>query len=162
MADLEDTILKQNIPGRWSTFERERGRDHREHADCCEDEDECAPASDEAPRSEEEALMDLARNLAYDDVPEPVRQSILAQRMRGPSTGVKGVLADYRADKALAEAQREAEANFRSAVLRRIAVGASSSVPEEQGPEEEEEDAFFREFRMKRLLGASVALQASA
>lgn len=90
MADLEDTILKQNIPGRWSTHDRGMPSDVRHECDegDCDDEHHAA-ITDEPPKSEEEQLMSLAKNLAYDDVPEPIRQSIIAQRLRNPSTGVK-------------------------------------------------------------------------
>ena len=124
--------------------------------------------SDEAPQTEEESLMSLARNLAYDDVPEPIRQSIIAQRLRNPSTGVKGVLADYRADQQLAAAQRESKIQYREAVLHRMAAGATTtlSIQSSQMPlqpqavedievdEDEDFDAeFLREFRNRRLQG---------
>lgn len=127
--------------------------------------------SEEAPQTEEESLMSLARNLAYDDVPEPIRQSIIAQRLRNPSTGVKGVLADYRADQQLAAAQRESKIQYREAVLHRMAAGATTtlSIQSSQMPlqpqavedievdEDEDFDAeFLREFRSKRLQGLTL------
>ena len=155
MADLEETILKRNVPGRWS---------RHEEADQADDTDlDLDGPSQVNGRGEEEQLLDLARNLAYEDVPEPVRQSILAQRMRNPATGVKGVIADYRADQALAAAQRQAERDYREAVLRRIAIGASSASAEEETPPtvfaaeaeqlSDDEEAFLQELRNRRMKG---------
>lgn len=61
------------------------------------------------------------------EVPESIRQSILADRARKSLTGVKGVLADYNASKKLERAQIEADALFRSQVLSRIAEGSKIS-----------------------------------
>ena len=162
MADLEETILKRNVPGRWSRHEfadSDRG-------DVEEPEESQAVDGQREERAEEDQLLNLARNLAYDDVPEPIRQSILAERMRNPSTGVKGVIADYRADQALALAQREAERDYRDAVLRRIAIGATSQVELSSGSdglladetpagEVEHEDVFLKKLRLRRIQGVA-------
>jgi Phosducin len=118
--DLEDSILKQNVPGRWSTHDGNRKDDLRQ-----EDLDENFEVEDDIiPQTEEEALFDHARYLANADVPEPIRRGILNDRMGKSKTGVKGVLADYEAACELSKAQREATAEFRKAVLTTIAEGS--------------------------------------
>ena len=118
--DLEDSILKQNVPGRWSTHDGNRKDDLRQ-----EDLDENFEVEDDTiPQTEEEVLFDHARYLANADVPEPIRRGILNDRMGKSKTGVKGVLADYEAACELSKAQRVATAEFRKAVLTTIAEGS--------------------------------------
>ena len=118
--DLEDSILKQNVPGRWSTHDGNRKDDLRQ-----EDLDEDFEVEDDTiPQTEEEVLFDHARYLANADVPEPIRRGILNDRMGKSKTGVKGVLADYEAACELSKAQRVATAEFRKAVLTTIAEGS--------------------------------------
>ena len=122
--DLEDSILKQNIPGRWSTHDGNRKDDLRH-----EDSDDNLEAEDDTvPQTEEEALFDHARYLANADVPEPIRRGILNDRMGKSKTGVKGVLADYEAACELSKAQRVATAEYRKAVLTTIAEGRKVTV----------------------------------
>lgn len=116
--DLEDSILKQNIPGRWSTHEGSRGDERIE-----ENDEDSEPEEDAVPQTEDEALFDHARYLSSADVPEPIRRGILNDRQKKSKTGVKGVLADYKAACDLDAAQRKATANYRSAVLTVMAEG---------------------------------------
>ena len=164
MADLEDTIFKQNIPGRWSTHEP-KGLDIR-HDDVDIDEiNEPTEDENKRPMTEEESLFEYARNLSQNDVPEPIRRSILAERMRKNKTGVKGVLADYKAAVELDKAHRQAVSDHRQAVITRMAEGYIMS-PEESmllqsqkmvTTEElddldfEDDSEFMEEFRKKRL-----------
>jgi hypothetical protein len=82
-------------------------------------------------------------------VPESIRQTILAERAKKSSTGVKvshelffyayfhcshhcilffqGVLADYKAAQALAQAQSQADHLYRQQVLTRMAEGAKAA-----------------------------------
>ena len=119
--DLEDSILKQNIPGRWSTHEPKddvRNEENDDHSDVEED---------AVPQTEDEALMEHARYLSSADVPEPIRRGILNERQKKSKTGVKGVLADYKAACELDKAQREATADYRQAVLTRMVEGSKLS-----------------------------------
>ncbi len=86
--------------------------------------------------TEEQELMNYARNLAANDIPETVRRSIIAQRERGAKTGVKGVLADYKAACALAEAEARVEAQRRAEVINRLVSGATAM---EDTPDDEAE-----------------------
>ena len=123
--DLEDSILKQNVPGRWSTHESGvidiRNDDAEEVSDVEED---------AVPQTEDEAIFEHARYLSNADVPEPIRRGILNERQKKAKTGVKGVLADYKAACELDKAQRKATADYREAVLTRMTEGSKLS-PEE-------------------------------
>jgi hypothetical protein len=172
MADLEDHFFKQNVPGRWSS--------HEPRNDIRKDEynDDVVPDIDDnqTPQTEEEALFEQAKQLSQADVPEPIRRSILAERMKKSKTGVKGVLADYKAHKAMERAAQEAKVAFQDSVFKRIAEGYKLS-PEEalliqqqkdaqknankqrdesdddDGSDEDDDDdeEFMKEFREKRL-----------
>ena len=123
--DLEDSILKQNVPGRWSTHESGvidiRNDDAEEVSDVEED---------AVPQTEDDALFEHARYLSNADVPEPIRRGILNERQKKSKTGVKGVLADYKAACELDKAQREATAKYRAAVLTRMTEGSKLSQEE--------------------------------
>jgi hypothetical protein len=171
MADLEDTIFKQNVPGRWSSHEP-KGADVR-HDDGDEDGthgqqpavDEDDDGNNGVPKTEEDALFEHARYLAREDVPEPIRRGILAERMRKSKTGVKGVLADYKAHCKMEKAQREAVALQRQAILTRMAEGYKMSAEESAlyaaaapahdetllDSDDEDDAEFLEEFRKQRL-----------
>lgn len=174
MGDLEDSIFKVNVPGRWSSHEP-KGLDMRYGAD----EDDTgrhfvanAEADDmeegTAPKTEEDALFEHAKYLNSQDVPEPIRRGILAERMKKSKTGVKGVLADYKAHCKYEKAQQEAALQHRHAVMMRMAEGHKLTAEEsamyanntnnentadnENGLDsEDEDDEFLDEFRKKRL-----------
>ena len=170
MADLEDAIFKQNVPGRWSSHEP-KGIDIRHHDDDCDGRIEPVVEDVEegtVPMTEEEALFNHAKYLANENVPEPIRRSILAERMKKGKTGVKGVLADYKAHCQMEKANRIAVAQHRQAILTRMAEGHKLSAEESalyllnnhdentpgNGEEEENDDddeEFLEEFRKKRL-----------
>lgn len=153
--NLEDGILRRNIPGRWSTHDEEDNAQERRRTKASEDVDDEEGQQDveEGP----EDIIECAKQLSVNEVPESIRHAILGDRLRKPKTGVKGVLADYRESVALEEAQRQADANFRASVLSRIAVGAKREQPlvaEEtfqEKSDEDEDDEFMREYRTKRL-----------
>lgn len=60
-------------------------------------------------------------------LPDHIKASILAERMERHSTGVKGVLADHKAIKALERAERDMREAQRQEVLQRIVTGAKAS-----------------------------------
>jgi hypothetical protein len=164
--DLEDSILKQNVPGRWSTHEP-RGIDVRQ-----EDIEEVGDTEEDVvPQTEDEALFEHARYLSSADVPEPIRRGILNERQKKSKTGVKGVLADYKAACALDVAQRTATAEYRKDVLTRISEGYKMTAEEsilmmqqqeqlkqprdsdalDSEDEDDDDEEFLEEFRKKRL-----------
>ncbi|CAM9324356.1 unnamed protein product, partial [Chrysoparadoxa australica] len=95
MGDLEDTILKKNIPGKYSRWEK--------------DEDEVGPNSraewiDEDASDPEAELSEMQqqRKWVEADMPEPLRRGFAARQAREKEekraqTGVKGVLSEYKA-----------------------------------------------------------------
>lgn len=167
--DLEDSILKQNVPGRWSTHEA-RGIDVRN-----EENDEASDVEEDAvPLTEDEALLEHARYLSSADVPEPIRRGILNERQKKSKTGVKGVLADYKAACEMDKAQRVATADYRQTVLTRMVEGSKLSQEEsilllqqkgqkavqrdgeiintlDEDDIDSEEDEYLEEFRKARL-----------
>eukprot|EP00607_Mallomonas_marina_P000669 CAMPEP_0182429320 /NCGR_PEP_ID=MMETSP1167-20130531/25685_1 /TAXON_ID=2988 /ORGANISM="Mallomonas Sp, Strain CCMP3275" /LENGTH=315 /DNA_ID=CAMNT_0024612767 /DNA_START=183 /DNA_END=1130 /DNA_ORIENTATION=+ len=148
--DLEDRILRQNVPGRWSSLEGEND-DLREDEDI--DDDMSEEEENSTPLNEEQQLLEQARNLHDEDIPEPVRRSILAERARKHNTGVKGVLADYKQHNQVEAAVREREREFRENVLTRMAQGSTvQDISLEQQEEEEEDVVFMESFRKRRLL----------
>ncbi|KAJ1432000.1 thioredoxin-like protein [Ochromonadaceae sp. CCMP2298] len=172
MDGLEESIFQRNVVGKYSKWDRE------EKSDARNDDEDGHYAETEARalsvQEEDAELMQYAQQLSSADIPESVRQSILAERARKSSTGVKGVLADYKEHKALERAQAQADALYRQQVLTRMAGGCMQTPQEEEeevppsgkayADEEEEEeedladlqdddedDAFMRDFRAKRL-----------
>lgn len=88
-ADLEDKILKKNIPGKYTWWEKDS-----------DEEGEKARAEwvDEEASDPEAELTDLQKQQKWveNDCPEPIRRTIMArQEKERARTGVKGVLADY-------------------------------------------------------------------
>ncbi|CAM9940217.1 unnamed protein product [Phaeothamnion confervicola] len=161
MADLEEQLLKKNIPGKYSWWDP--------------DDDEVGPNArtdwldpDASDPEQDMSEVDRQRKFVEADVPEPVRRSIMAgeaERQRGVAktaakTGPKGVLNDYRAAKAAESAQRQMDREYREAALRRIAEGcripvedplAAVAADAASAAEEEAEDEFLRRNRATRL-----------
>jgi hypothetical protein len=172
MADLEDSFFKQNVPGRWSSHEPKDDIRPGETGEINELNDD--DVDELPPKTEDEALFEQARALSNADVPEPIRRSILAERMKKSKTGVKGVLADYKAAKEMERAQERVNADHRHAVLMRIAGGykmnpsealllqqqennivmnfnSVSNTVDNAEDDDDEDDEFMKEFREKRL-----------
>lgn len=121
MGDLEDSVFKENVYGKWSThseyYKSDKHRIERDH-----DVDE--PEEGIEPVDEMAALRDTARDLNTADVPEPIRRQILNKRMNGHQTGVKAVIADYNEHHAMKYQVEQAQNAKRTEQLMRIARGA--------------------------------------
>lgn len=134
---LEETIFQVNVPGRWSKHDmfgsdRRGGDDDDDDEGVGEGEDDDAAAAaaevgDEAVNPHGSLVTD-----SHSRVPFEVRQRILAERARKTQTGVKGVLADAKAAKALDRAEEQARRDERAAVLRRMVEGHKVPVAEVQ------------------------------
>uniref|UniRef100_A0A7S3GW90 Phosducin domain-containing protein n=1 Tax=Spumella elongata TaxID=89044 RepID=A0A7S3GW90_9STRA len=175
MGDLEETIFQRNVPGKYSKWD---DVDRNEFHDEPTEKYDQVPAETERPKDSDMELLQYAQQLSNAEVPETIRQSILAERARMTATGVKGVLADYRAAQAMAEAEAQAIALHRQQVLTRMTQGAKVQyVAEEEEDEtagldindidsddleDDEDDAFMREFRAKRLQELRGASSSSA
>lgn len=100
-GDLEDKILKKNIPGKYTWWDKDSDEEgERARADWIDRE-----ASDpEAEMTE----LEKQKKWVDTDCPEPIRRTIMArQEKERARTGVKGVLADYDAWKLSADAGME-------------------------------------------------------
>jgi hypothetical protein len=141
MGDLEENIFKENIPGRWSTFEKHERSDVRHDeaevdADDDGDEGRTYDREETAAKSYEDEMIDYARTLNHDGMPESIAKTILARRLTQPATGVKGVLADYKTHRELEAAMHAADHEARDALIRRMVEGhkiKSEAVEEEVG-----------------------------
>ncbi|KAG5176263.1 thioredoxin-like protein [Tribonema minus] len=165
MSTLEDQILKQNIPGKYSWWEK--------------DTDEAGPKAraewfDPDASDPEQELTELEKQKKWveADCPDPVRRTIMARAEKERArTGVKGVLADHAAYQASEMADHQLQQQYRAAALQRMAGGhvVANSAPHfvpktdpdaEDGDDDEDGDLndFLSEYRKQRLL----ELQASA
>ena len=94
MGDIEESIFKRNIPGKYSTWRDEAGcgdsrtRSQKEHYDDDDDFDDGGSSSSHIQQEKEQKFEDLS------DLPIAVRDSILSERSRRHATGVK-VLYQY-------------------------------------------------------------------
>lgn len=159
MCDLEEQILKRNVPGKCSWWDKdsdEEGKSKR-----------CNWLDPDASDPEQEmSEMDRQRRFVEAEVPDPIRRSVMANREKERArTGVKGVLADHAAytDAVLADDKLQKE--YREAALWRMAEGARytsapasapSAVVNRDDDEEDEDDPilddFLQQYRKQRLL----------
>lgn len=166
MGDIEELLLTRNLPGKYSRWDEERDDTRLDQIDF---EDRLADLEDEAddPMA---ALVDKLGDTTGDvvekvlnaDIPDSIRDGILNERSGKHNTGVKGVLADYKANQALKEAERQAKIQEREAILTRMVQGARISNEDIQSSEfvqtnpteeddDDEDDDFLKEYRKKRL-----------
>lgn len=172
-GNLEEKILKGNIPGRYSDHfddtardDRSRARDSDDESVSSDDDIEC----DGGKHSSREASIARMSTMHGEGVPESVYRTIEARRLGAPQTGVKGVLADYKQSQALEAARRQQEAVNRQQILHRMATGRSLPgsgpaaihshtppvvVPPTSDDSEDDElledDEFMQQFRQQRL-----------
>lgn len=169
MADLEETIFKQNIPGRWSKHTDNDNNNNNNNDDDNDNNNDEDNDNDNIDIDHDQEMLEYARDLTLNsEVPETVKQTILAERYsKGKSnTGVKGVIEDYKMAMKLEEAQRLADENFRNNVISRMVNGyiiKSDDLDYQQHIEQQinnnddsddellEDDTFLQEFRTKRL-----------
>lgn len=156
MADLEDRYLRQNVPGRWSSIDEKDTHNIESYENDIEEADE-----NDIKISADEALLQDARNLSIEGVPDTIRRGILAERERKTKTGVKGVIADYKAAVKMEQAAKMAKDQFRRDILTRMAEGTRvtssqqiNNVPiikSEDEVDDDQDKLFMEEFRRKRL-----------
>mmetsp|Transcript_32371 Transcript_32371/g.85050 ORF Transcript_32371/g.85050 Transcript_32371/m.85050 type:complete len:368 (+) Transcript_32371:241-1344(+) len=179
---LEDKMLRTNIPGRYTQWdkdddEEEGGKNYRaEWIDPGEGADEAGAAGQPMNESQrmERDVADLQRKIAA-GMPETVAKTSYAHQM-GAKTGPKGVLNDYKEHKRIEAHNKQVDKLHREAVLNRMAYGATASntlslaqeridaqVAQQEREAEEEADAAeeedflskFREARIRELQSAS-------
>jgi len=152
---LEEQIFQKNVPGRWSSFEGEND-DHREDTEnAAYDEESCTTNTDQE-------FLDLARKLENENLPEPIRRGIIAEREKKSKTGVKGVIADYKQHCQMEHAMAIQEALLRQKILTRMAEGSKRSDFETEMEDDddlfvagqlvdEDDLTFLEDFRRKRI-----------
>lgn len=163
---IEDKLLKKNIPGKHSWWEKD-GDEDREMARAF-DPDAADPQCCAADNSDG-ALIEEQRQLAMAGVPEPLRHAHAAQRLREKgNTGVKGVLKDYREWRDNENETQRLEQELRNYLLMRVARGAERSVEDSQAiaeaaaaaaqqlddsdeDDDGDDDEFMEEYRAARL-----------
>jgi len=132
MTDLEDKILKKNIPGKYSWWDKDsddlggQTAMDAETYDRYNDDSDCSEDSNEG-------LTDIQRvqKMEKDEVPKPLQIQALANlrssQQGGPSknTGVKGVKEDYKNAKKQMELDYEIEQQMKQMLLERISSGAT-------------------------------------
>jgi len=151
--DLEDRLLKQNIPGKASTWDGD-GDEDAEKARAAEV-DEGEEEDDDDP----EPLGCEGVTSPEGEVPEAMRYGEAPGSRRG---GVKGQLAQYKYFKKMQYEERLAKRRERVQVYVRTATGARRS-PDDPVPEascrrrpdadadDDEEDEFLRRYRERRV-----------
>lgn len=131
MCDLEDKILKKNIPGKYSWWDKEKddmgGSTVTDAAayDRHNDDSDCSVDSNEG-------LTDVQRvqKMEKEEIPKPLQiqalKNLQDSRQGGPSknTGVKGVKEDYKNAKKEMELNYEIEQQMREMMLERATSGA--------------------------------------
>uniref|UniRef100_A0A6U3QXS5 Phosducin domain-containing protein n=1 Tax=Ditylum brightwellii TaxID=49249 RepID=A0A6U3QXS5_9STRA len=168
MSGLEDRILKQNIPGKYSWWDNDdEARPNHHHDDGDNDNDE------------NNSLNEVEQVKQWDaqGVPKPLQISALEggpvphNGGKSQNTGAKGVLNDYRQTRAIESHNRQVEALERQDLLRRATEGATlqqgdvamSAAAVEQrrklekrrddsdDDDDNEDDEFLKNYRKNRL-----------
>lgn len=171
--DLEETIFKRNIPGkyhRWDKDGDEQGhREDRNDAENVSEDEECNEEIElnmDDPLQKQMNSTTTEKLLLDDTIPDEIKISILNERNKKHNTGVKSVLADRKAHKDLERALHDAKQRERNAILHRIAAGATLPLQEGEpvsqfvkataaelsdDDSDDDNDEFLAAFRAKRI-----------
>ena len=171
MADLEDKILKKNIPGKYTWWDKDS------------DEEDSASGSDGEGVAVGSDVMSRVQKWEEKEIPKPLQMAMLNNARtteRGAKhTGPKGVMEDYKQHKKQEELEYEISCQIKEALLQRIAEGAVmlpgessisaatqnaikkgivrrdeldyGNVQEKEKDEENEDDEFIKSYRDSRL-----------
>jgi len=155
--DLEDKILKQNVPGRYSTWERGENACAERNA-CLDDAD---PDDESGDEEEEENAHNIEEECGIPGQEEPPKGE---GPLTGHKTGVKGVLNHAYDQKTYDEKKRQLNEQKREYEIYKmatnkpdVAVSAKLNQNEpgidlsDEDYDDDEDDEFMREFRAKRL-----------
>mmetsp|Transcript_16236 Transcript_16236/g.33364 ORF Transcript_16236/g.33364 Transcript_16236/m.33364 type:complete len:367 (+) Transcript_16236:44-1144(+) len=120
MTDLEDKILKKNIPGKYTWWDKDSDEEKSLH-----DSD-----SDHDDVNTQDRKTDVQKVAKWEEqeIPKPLQMQMLnnlrADQREAKHTGVKGVLEDYKQAKKQKELEYEIECQYRESVLETIATGS--------------------------------------
>lgn len=162
MGDLEDAFLKQNVPGRYSSWTDTKDGDRQ-----CDDDDGGGGGGgdgdgDESSDDDEHYFRDLPATQKTGPPPPPPSTLM---RSKG-NTGVKGVLADYREAQQLERLRREEDQLDSMRALQRATRPAVAAPPapapaggkgdgsdrdDSDSCDDDEDDEFLKKFRSQRL-----------
>mmetsp|Transcript_25372 Transcript_25372/g.38368 ORF Transcript_25372/g.38368 Transcript_25372/m.38368 type:complete len:284 (-) Transcript_25372:2-853(-) len=158
MGDLEDKFLKQNVPGRYSSWNDDANDDKIRTLRHQEEQDSCCNNSDDDDDSEDDEFY-------FKDLPPTAQQQATTMPLRSTgNTGVKGVIADYKeaqkeeqlqkAEEELDHMQRLQQATQPS--IRPRDTAANEMKKHHQGndsddDDDDEDDEFLKQFRMQRI-----------
>jgi len=143
--DLEDMILKQNVPGKWSRHET--ASDIRvENEDS--DNDKVSEADDEKEYDSNTALEQILENRSVEK--------------GNAKTGVKGVLADYKNFNELNQILEKEKTETKNRIFRRITEGskqtcniydanADDDLLDNLDDQDQDSDGFFENYRQQKL-----------
>ena len=156
MGDLEDKFLKQNVPGRYSSWTDDANDDKIRALRHQEEQDSCCNNSDDDDSEDDEFY--------FKDLPPTAQQQATTMPLRPTgNTGVKGVIADYKeaqreeqllkAEEHLNNMQRLQRATQPS--IRPRDTAANESKKQHQGndsdDDDDDDDEFLKQFRMQRI-----------
>ncbi|GMH99374.1 hypothetical protein TrLO_g14578 [Triparma laevis f. longispina] len=117
MTDLEDKILKKNIPGKYTWWDKDS------------DEEGSLHDSDSDHEPDKTTDMQKVQKWEEKEIPKPLQMQMLNNLRTGQRgakhTGVKGVLEDYKQAKKQKELEYEIECQYKEALLDHIATGAT-------------------------------------
>ena len=148
MGDLEDSFLKQNVPGRYSSWTGDEDDKNRPRYQ--EDQESCSNCSggDDDDDSEDDEFY-------FKDLPPTQHQQQATMPLRPTgNTGVKGVIADYK-EAQKEEQLRKAEEHLDN--MQRLKRATQPSIrprePENDSEDEDDDDdnEFLKKFRMQRI-----------
>jgi len=117
MTDLEDKILKKNIPGKYTWWDKDS-----------DEEGDIVDSDDDTPK-DKTTDMQKVQKWEEKEIPKPLQMQMLnnlrTSERGAKHTGVKGVLEDYKQAKKQKELEYEIEQQFKEAVLDNIATGST-------------------------------------
>ncbi|KAK1738724.1 phosducin-like protein [Skeletonema marinoi] len=155
MGDLEDKFLKQNVPGRYSSWNDDATDDKISALRHQDEQDSCCNNSDDDGSEDDEFY--------FNDIPPTAQQQTTMPLRPTGNTGVKGVIADYKeaqreeqlqkAEEELDNMQRLQRATQPS--IRPRDTAANEMKKQHQGndsdDDDDDDDEFLKQFRMQRI-----------
>ncbi|GMI29938.1 hypothetical protein TrCOL_g6438 [Triparma columacea] len=116
MTDLEDKILKKNIPGKYTWWDKDSDEENSLH-----------DSDDDDYNKDSTTDMQKVQKWEEKEIPKPLQMAMLnnlrTEQRGAKHTGVKGVMEDYKQAKKQAELDYEIECQYREAVIESITQG---------------------------------------
>lgn len=158
MGDLEDKFLKQNVPGRYSSWTDDAdGPRHQEEEQksCCNSDND-----DDDSEDDEFYFRDLPTTAAQQQQARTTT-TMMPLRPTGNNTGVKGVIADYKEAQREEQLQKAKDHLENMQRLRRATqpairprdndVSDDRKIQQLDSDSDDDDDEFLKQFRMQRI-----------